>query len=84
VTIFAATNGFADGFEIRSLAKFETELFSFMKDRHGALLTEIRRRGRSPTRSRRSFRRRWKSSKGRSRKNSPWRTSARSGNGSAA
>ena len=41
VTIFAATNGFADGFEIRSLAKFETELFSFMKDRHGALLTEI-------------------------------------------
>jgi len=42
VTIFAATNGFADGFEIRSLAKFETELFSFMKDRHGALLTEIR------------------------------------------
>ncbi|MDP2315168.1 MAG: F0F1 ATP synthase subunit alpha [Pseudomonadota bacterium] len=42
VTIFAATNGFADGCEIGSLAKFETELFSFMKDRHGALLTEIR------------------------------------------
>ena len=41
VTIFAATNGFADGFEIRSLAKFETELFSFMKDKHGALLAEI-------------------------------------------
>jgi F-type H+-transporting ATPase subunit alpha len=41
VTIFAATNGFTDGFEIRSLAKFEAELFSFMKDRHGALLTEI-------------------------------------------
>ena len=41
VTIFAATNGFADGFEIRSLAKFETELISFMKDRHGALLAEI-------------------------------------------
>jgi F-type H+-transporting ATPase subunit alpha len=41
VTIFAATNGFTDGFGIDSLAKFETELFSFMKDRHGALLAEI-------------------------------------------
>ena len=41
VTIFAATNGFADGCEIGSLARFETELFSFMKDRHGALLAEI-------------------------------------------
>ena len=42
VTIFAATNGFVDGCEVGSLARFETELFSFMKDRHGALLTEIR------------------------------------------
>ncbi|MGB7631182.1 MAG: F0F1 ATP synthase subunit alpha [Candidatus Deferrimicrobium sp.] len=41
VTIFAATNGFTDGFGIDSLTKFETELFSFMKDRHGALLAEI-------------------------------------------
>jgi len=41
VTIFAATNGFTDGFGIDSLGKFETELFSFMKDRHGALLAEI-------------------------------------------
>jgi F-type H+-transporting ATPase subunit alpha len=42
VTIFAATNGFVDGFEVASLARLETELFSFMKDRHGALLAEIR------------------------------------------
>ena len=42
VTIFAATNGFTDGFGIGSLAKFETELSSFMKDKHGALLVEIR------------------------------------------
>jgi F-type H+-transporting ATPase subunit alpha len=41
VTIFAATNGFVDGCEVTSLARFETELFSFMKDRHGALLTQI-------------------------------------------
>ena len=41
VTIFAATNGFVDACEIGSLARFETELFSFMKDRYGALLTEI-------------------------------------------
>ncbi len=42
VTIFAATNGFVDGCEVGSLARFETELFSFMQDRHEALLTEIR------------------------------------------
>jgi F-type H+-transporting ATPase subunit alpha len=42
VTIFAATNGFVDGCEVGSLARFETELFSFMKDKHGELLTEIR------------------------------------------
>ena len=42
VTIFAATNGFVDGCEVGSIARFETELFSFMKDRHEALLTEIR------------------------------------------
>ena len=41
VTIFAATNGYVDGVEIGSIAKFETELFSFMKDRYGALLAEI-------------------------------------------
>ena len=42
VTIFAATNGFVDGFEVASLGRLETELFSYMKDRHGALLAEIR------------------------------------------
>jgi F-type H+-transporting ATPase subunit alpha len=42
VTIFAATNGFVDGCEVGSLSRFETELFSYMKDKHGALLTEIR------------------------------------------
>ena len=41
VTIFAATNGFVDGCEVSSLARFETELFSFMKDKYGALLAEI-------------------------------------------
>jgi len=42
VTIFAATNGHVDGFEVGSLARYETELASFMKDKHGALLAEIR------------------------------------------
>jgi len=42
VTIFAATNGFVDGFEVGSLARYETELSSFMKDKNGALLAEIR------------------------------------------
>ncbi len=41
VTIFAATNGYVDGCEVGSLSKFETELFAFMKDKHGALLAEI-------------------------------------------
>ena len=41
VTIFAATNGFVDGCEVGSLARFETELFAFMKDRYVALLSEI-------------------------------------------
>jgi F-type H+-transporting ATPase subunit alpha len=42
VTIFAATNGFVDGYEIGSLARLETDLAAFMKDTHGALLAEIR------------------------------------------
>ena len=42
VTIFAATNGFVDGFEVASLARYETEISSFMKDKYGALLAEIR------------------------------------------
>ena len=40
--IFAATNGFADGYEVGSLARYEIELTSFMKDKHGELLSEIR------------------------------------------
>jgi len=42
VTIFSATNGFVDGFEVASLGRYETELSAFMKDKHGALLGEIR------------------------------------------
>jgi F-type H+-transporting ATPase subunit alpha len=42
VTIFSATNGFVDGFEVASLGRYETELSAFMKDKHGALLAEIR------------------------------------------
>jgi F-type H+-transporting ATPase subunit alpha len=42
VTIFAATNGFVDGIEVGSLARYETELAAFMKDKHGSLLSEIR------------------------------------------
>jgi F-type H+-transporting ATPase subunit alpha len=42
VTIFSATNGFVDGFEVASLGRYETELSAYMKDRHGALLAEIR------------------------------------------
>ena len=41
-TIFAATNGFVDGYEVGSLAKYEAELTAFMKDKYGALLAEIR------------------------------------------
>jgi len=41
-TIFAATNGFVDGYDIGSLARYETELTSFLKDKHGTLLAEIR------------------------------------------
>ena len=42
MTIFSATNGFVDGFEVASLGRYETELSAFMKDKHGALLAEIR------------------------------------------
>jgi len=41
-TIFAATNGFVDGYEVGSLARYEAELTGFLKDKHGPLLTEIR------------------------------------------
>jgi F-type H+-transporting ATPase subunit alpha len=42
VTIFAATNGFADSYEVSSLARYEVELTSFMKDRHAELLGALR------------------------------------------
>ena len=41
VTIFAATNGFCDGFEVASLSRYETELSAFMRDKHGAVLAEL-------------------------------------------
>jgi len=42
VTVFAATNGFCDRYEVLSLARYETELSAFMQDRHGALLDALR------------------------------------------
>ncbi|MCL5965710.1 MAG: F0F1 ATP synthase subunit alpha [Deltaproteobacteria bacterium] len=42
VTIFAATNGFVDGYEVTSLGRYEAELSAFMKARHGAILSELR------------------------------------------
>ena len=44
VTIYAATNGFVDGYEISSLGRYEAELAAFMRDRHGALLSELRQK----------------------------------------
>ncbi len=42
VTVFAATNGFCDRYEATSLTRYEAELSAFMRDRHGALLEELR------------------------------------------
>jgi F-type H+-transporting ATPase subunit alpha len=42
VTVFAATNGFCDAYEIALLARYEAELSVFMRDRHGALLDTLR------------------------------------------
>ncbi len=41
VTIYAATNGFTDGYEVSSLGRYESELSAFMRDKHGALLALI-------------------------------------------
>ena len=41
VTIFAATNGFTDGYDVSSLARYETELAAFMRDKHGATLADL-------------------------------------------
>ncbi|MBF8257939.1 MAG: ATP F0F1 synthase subunit alpha [Actinobacteria bacterium] len=42
VTLYAATNGFADGFEISSLGRYEIELTAFMKDKRGDVLALLR------------------------------------------
>jgi F-type H+-transporting ATPase subunit alpha len=42
VTVFAATNGFTDGYDVPSLGRYETELASFMKDKHGSVLALLR------------------------------------------
>ena len=42
VTVFAATNGFTDGYELSSLARYETELAAFMKDKHGTVVALLR------------------------------------------
>jgi F-type H+-transporting ATPase subunit alpha len=42
VTVFAATNGFTDGYDVSSLGRFEQELAAFMKDKHGAVLSLLR------------------------------------------
>jgi F-type H+/Na+-transporting ATPase subunit alpha len=41
VTVFAATNGFTDGYDVSLLARYETELAAFMRDRHGAALADL-------------------------------------------
>ncbi|HEY5764684.1 MAG TPA: F0F1 ATP synthase subunit alpha [Candidatus Deferrimicrobiaceae bacterium] len=41
-TIFAATNGFVDRYDVGSLQRYEIELAAFLRDRHGAVLTELR------------------------------------------
>ncbi|MGZ8472562.1 MAG: F0F1 ATP synthase subunit alpha [Candidatus Deferrimicrobiaceae bacterium] len=41
VTVFAATNGFTDGYDVSLLARYETELAAFMRDRHGATLADL-------------------------------------------
>ena len=42
MTVFAATNGFCDAYEVTSLTRYEAELSAFMRDRHGALLDTLR------------------------------------------
>jgi F-type H+-transporting ATPase subunit alpha len=44
VTVFAATNGFCDGYEISSLTRYESELSAFMRDKHGEVLAGLRER----------------------------------------
>jgi F-type H+-transporting ATPase subunit alpha len=42
VTLFAATNGFTDGYGISSLGRYEIELTAFMKDKRGDVLALLR------------------------------------------
>jgi F-type H+-transporting ATPase subunit alpha len=42
VTVFAATNGFCDGYEVSSLGRYEDELAAFMRDKYGDLLDTLR------------------------------------------
>jgi len=44
VTVFAATNGFCDGYEVSSLTRYEAELSAFMRDKHGEVLAGLRER----------------------------------------
>src|SRR5512145_1477639 len=44
VTVFAATNGYTDGYDVASLGRYETELAAFMKDKHGDVLDLLRRK----------------------------------------
>jgi F-type H+-transporting ATPase subunit alpha len=44
VTIYAATNGYVDGYEISSLRRYEEELAAFLRDKHGAALSELRQK----------------------------------------
>ncbi len=44
VTVFAATNGFCDGYEVSSLTRYEVELSAFMRDKHGEVLAGLRER----------------------------------------
>jgi F-type H+-transporting ATPase subunit alpha len=44
VTIYAATNGYVDGYEISSLQRYEEELSAFLRDKHGPALSELRQK----------------------------------------
>jgi len=43
--IYAGTNGFVDDYDVKVLARYETELLSFMKSRKKETLDEIRTSG---------------------------------------
>jgi F-type H+-transporting ATPase subunit alpha len=41
VLVFAATNGYLDGYVVADLARYEQELYAFLASRHGALVKTI-------------------------------------------